>query len=159
MNAIQTSTLIALGLLAATGCTPQQHHTRGQVSTEPLVIDQAMQQRQWEPVTAYVENGSTKSGSTGFAYEPRQGMEGYQGSAYYLADVGTFFVNLVTLPYTLWVERDGVVSGGEQIPPSYTANPPLPPSRDVPETSTAAEPRAPVDATPIDPTAAPATQP
>lgn len=152
MNAFKTMTttsaLIAL-TLAAAGCQEQARFTRGEVMDEPLVIDQAMQKRQWEPQTAYVENGSTVNWSTGFAYEPRHNLGGYNGSAYYAADIGTFFVNLVTLPYTLWVERDGVESSGVVLPPSYTANPPLPPS---PES---AEPATPADAA----EAAPSTQP
>lgn len=164
MNALalkpSARTTIALGLLAsvaAVGCTPQQRHTRGEVSTEPLVIDQAMQKRQWEPVTAYAENGSIHTWSTGFAYEPIPGIDGYNGSAYYFTDIGTWFVNVVTLPVTYVVEWDGISSGGVVLPPSYTANPPLPPSQYAAAEPTDTTP--PPDTTPIDPSVTPATQP
>lgn len=114
-----------LALIALAGCQHQTYTERQKVSDEPLTIDPAMQQRQWEPMTAYYENGQTKNWSTGFAYTPNRDAPPY---TYAFTDTGTFLLNLVTLPYTAYKERDGVVSGGVQLPPSYTANPPLPPS-------------------------------
>lgn len=156
MNAVKTTTmtLATLGLFATVGCQEQARHTRGAVSDEPLVIDQAMQRRQWEPKTASYENGSTLNCTTAFGYEPIQNVDGYNGSFYYLADTGTFFVNLVTSPYTIFKEWNGVESGGVVLSPSYTANPPLPPSSIA--TDAAVSPDKP---TPIDPNMAPATQP
>jgi hypothetical protein len=84
-----------------------------------------MQLRDWQPSVAYYANGDTVSGSTGFAYEPDPQLDSWQ---YYFADVGTYFVNLVTAPVTLYEQRDGVGSTGVSLPPTYTAVPPLPPS-------------------------------
>jgi len=119
-----TAALFALGLLSA-GCQKTSMSSRGEINTEPLAIDPAMQLRQWDPVTAAYENGSTFNNPTGYAYESKPGQPGY---TYYYADAGTFFVNLVTLPYTLIADRGGAESGGVNLPPSYTAVPPLPPS-------------------------------
>jgi hypothetical protein len=118
-----------LALIALTGCQTQSYSTRAPVSSEPLTIDPAMQQRQWEPMTAYYENGQTRSWTTGLAYSPYQSSSPY---SYAFTDTGTFLLNLVTMPYTIYKERNGVVSGGIQLPPSYTANPPLPPSTQPP---------------------------
>jgi hypothetical protein len=96
----------------------------GRVNTETLNVDGAVQQREWEPSVAYYANGDVASPSTGFKYAPRSDQPDY---TYAYADLGTFFANLVTMPYTLYKERNGVVSTGEQLPQTYTANPPLPP--------------------------------
>ena len=120
-----TALKICLGaLIGLAGCQHQTYTTRGEVTSEPLTVDAAMQQRQWEPTTAYYENGDTRSWTTGFAYSPRT-VPPY---AYAATDTGTFLLNVVTLPYTVFDQRAGVQSGGVKLEPSYTANPPLPPS-------------------------------
>lgn len=113
-----------LALSALTGCTRQTYGNNAPVNEEPLTVDLAMQQREWDKSTAYYQNGDVHSWSTGFAYRPK-GDARWQ---YYFADPGTYFVNLVTLPWTLYEERDGVTSEGDRIAPTYTAVPPLPPS-------------------------------
>lgn len=112
-----------ISAVAATGCQRQAYVDRQRVDATPLVIDEAMQQRQWEPVTAYYENGDTYSRSTGFAYAP---TETPSPLMYAGTDTGTFAVNVLTMPYTLFQQRDGVVSGGVMLPPSYTAVPVMP---------------------------------
>ncbi|MDB5325171.1 MAG: hypothetical protein JWM57_740 [Phycisphaerales bacterium] len=111
-------------LIALAGCQHQTYTTRAEVESEPLTVDAAMQQRQWEPTRAYYENGDTRSWTTGFGYSPSN-VPPY---AYSATDTGTFLLNLVTLPYTVVDQWKGVQSGGVKLPPSYTANPPLPPS-------------------------------
>lgn len=112
------------------GCVETSTSSVGLVNTEPLVVDQAMQQRNWEPSYAYYANGDTPSWSVGFGYSPRSDLQPYQ---YYFADTGTYLLNLVTMPYTFYQQRGGLVSTGVQLPPTYTAVPPLPP----PSTETA----------------------
>jgi hypothetical protein len=120
-------TLSASTILASllSGCVETSTTTAGAINTDPLIIDPAMLARNWEPTVAYYANGDTESWSTGYAYTPRQDLEPYQ---YYFADTGTYFVNLVTSPYTFYKQRDGSVSTGVQLPPTYTAMPPVPPS-------------------------------
>lgn len=130
-------------IVGLTGCQEKATSMRGEVSTDPLVVDSAMQQRQWEPTTAFYETGSTFNGTTGFAYEPIPGKPRF---TYLYADIGTFVANFATSPYTLLV-ADGNASGAAKLPPSYTANPPMPPSMNAPA------PSAPVEVI------APATQP
>ncbi|HEX8339829.1 MAG TPA: hypothetical protein VF624_02875 [Tepidisphaeraceae bacterium] len=126
----RTAAALALTALIANGCTEAQRGTYGPVHSEPLTIDPAMQLREWEPTPALYANGDTFSWSTGFAYEPIGGNE----NAYYVTDVGTFFVNLVTLPVTYATEGLHVRYQGFVVPPSYTANPPLPPEQPRPAT-------------------------
>ncbi|HEX8324441.1 MAG TPA: hypothetical protein VF595_11070 [Tepidisphaeraceae bacterium] len=117
--------IVAVSLSLLAGCQRQTYVERQPVDLGPMVIDQAMQQRQWEPVTAYYETGDTRHSTTGFGYAPRRDLP---PPAFALADTGTFFVNLVTMPYTLYEQWNGVDSGGVKLPPSYTAVPPMPPS-------------------------------
>ena len=125
MRRLSILAVAALGTVVLAGCSPQLYTTQGPVSTDPIVVDQAMQQRQWDPVTARYENGQTFSPTTGFGYS----SNGYNTPyAYAATDTGTFVVNVITMPYTIYQQWDGVLSGGVQLPPSYTANPPLPPT-------------------------------
>ena len=126
MRRLTILAVAAPGLFVLAGCSPQLYTTQGPVSTEPIVIDQAMQQRaDWQPVTAAVENGQTYNPTTGFGYRPGNVNTPY---AYALTDTGTFAVNVITMPYTIYQQWNGVLSGGVQLPPSYTGVPPLPPS-------------------------------
>ncbi|MBC7783717.1 MAG: hypothetical protein H7144_07740 [Burkholderiales bacterium] len=119
-----TRTILCLVTLAlAGGCAEKPGATNGTINTEPLTIDPAMQQRTWEPVTANFQNGDIRTISTGFRYTSDPSWT--ERNAYY-SDSGTFLLNLVTMPYTLYQERDGVTSAGVQLPPTYTAVPPLP---------------------------------
>ncbi len=131
MNTPRTTILCLAGLAGLAllgGCVQSSTTSAGQINMEPLTIDPAMQNRQWEPATAYYANGDTVTWSTGFGYEPDPAQPNWQ---YYFSDTGTYFVNLVTMPYTFYQQRDGVASTGVQIPPTYTAVPPLPPSPEV----------------------------
>jgi len=107
-----------------TGCSHQEYGQTGRVNDDPLVVDQAMQLRDWDKSYANYENGSTKSWSTGFAYASRGDLP---YGLNYVADTGSFFGNVLTLPITAYQQRNGVVSSGVNIPETYTAVPPVPP--------------------------------
>ncbi len=122
MRRLIPTALSAFGLALSAGCQHQTYVDRQKVDTQPLVVDEAMQQRVWEPTKAVYQNGSTKNWSTGFAYSPNHDFPPY---SYAATDSFTFGLNVLTLPYTAVTQRDGVVSGGVQLPPSYTAVPPM----------------------------------
>lgn len=118
----------SIAVLASTGCQRANVSSPEPLSAEPVVIDEAMALRQWAPVNASYPNGSTVTGPTGFAYEPRRGMEDWR---YYYADPLVFLGNTGALPFWLvrtppWSE---VVYDGVVIPPTHHAMPPLPPER------------------------------
>ena len=123
----------ALATALAVGCAPAQYTTRGEVQSEPIPVDGAIQNRQWPPTVSRYENGDVVTLPTGFAYEPTD----YEyPQLYYVADTGIFFLNVITLPVTLISQvplQRNVVSTGVELPPSYTANPPLPPSYESPD--------------------------
>lgn len=118
---------LAAAFLVA-GCQRAYVSTAQPLSTEPVVVDQAMSLRQWSEVSASYPNGSTVAGPTGYRWEPRRGMDEWR---YYYADPLVFLGNTGTLPYWLvrtppWRE---VVYDGVVIPPTHHAMPPLPPER------------------------------
>ncbi|HEY0009246.1 MAG TPA: hypothetical protein VGB55_11020 [Tepidisphaeraceae bacterium] len=121
LSAAAVTTVVLLA-----GCARQTYSNQAQVNTEPLNIDPAMEIRDWEPSTAYYANGDVYSWSTGFGYR----SQADSGWKYLFADPGTYVVNLVTMPWTFYQERNGVVSQGDTIPPSHTAVPPVPPTEE-----------------------------
>ena len=144
MNVVVKACAAVALLSVFSGCAKQTYSSRPPLNEEPLTIDQAMQQRDWDRSTAYYQNGDVPSWSTGFAYRSQADARW----KYYFADYGAFAANLVTLPWTMyqegtgtptaWDPQDpnnpdtkegtGIVSAGDILPPTYTAVPALPPS-------------------------------
>jgi hypothetical protein len=97
------------------------------VNVDPVPPDEAMVKRDWPQVTAEYPNGAVAAGPTNFNYEPKRNMPEWK---YALADSGTFFVNMVLLPYNLIKDPPTkvVVAPGETVGPSYTAQPVMEPA-------------------------------
>lgn len=95
----------------------------------PMVVDEAMQKRDWERSVAYYPNGDTVSGHNRFPIrsDARIGESEYADAAY---DIGASLVQTVALPFTyLFIPPFApAVYTGEQIGPSYTAMPPMRPA-------------------------------
>jgi hypothetical protein len=121
------SLFVVMGLLACAGigCVARGVHP-APLNNTPLPPDQAIMLRDWPQQTAYYPNGAAVSGPTDFHYEVKQGEPEW---TYYYADLGTWALNMVLLPYYLIVEPQWTeaVSHGEVVPVTYTGQPPLPP--------------------------------
>lgn len=134
-----TQTLVSIGggaLFFLTGCqsthftNPYQRigkASQDQLSTEPLTIDGAMQQRDWERSTAVYANGDTIAGPTGFWYEPRPDQPEWR---YAVLETPLFVFQTVALPVTLAITPPwtNMRYTGAEVGTTYTAMPPLPPS-------------------------------
>ena len=99
----------------------------------PLVVDEAMQRRDWERSVAYYPNGDTVSGHNRFPVrsDADVGQNEY-GPA--LFDIGASLAQTVALPFTYLAIPPfaKAVYTGENIGPTYTAMPPMrPPSQTV----------------------------
>jgi|GEM_PF-7058796 len=94
-------------------------------SAELTTNDPAMEKRQWPQSTVYLPNGATVAGPTGFAFKPREDQNKRQ---FYYADTGVFFLNLITMPYTLFRNPplSEQTSSGVRFNPTFTAVPALP---------------------------------
>lgn len=125
--------LIAVALTslgAMTGCAQQQPR---QATPPPMIIDEAMQKRDWEPSVAYIPNGDVVAGVN--RYPLRSGgayTEGatpdYTGAA---LDYGAHLVQTLALPFTyLFVPPfEPQVYRDEEIGPSHTGMPEMRPVR------------------------------
>jgi hypothetical protein len=112
-------------LIALTGCS-YRHNSPPEVLEEPVPADEAMVKRDWAQSSAYYPNGAVAAGPTQFNYEPKRNQT--PEYKYYYGDSATFLVNMALLPYNLLKHPQGgvVVSPGETILPTYTAQPKLP---------------------------------
>jgi hypothetical protein len=125
--------LVPLALLSASiaGCSAQPQSQ--QPIRSPMVVDQAMQRRDWERSVAPFPNGSTVSGYNRFPWRTdlQPGSNEY-GAALY--DVVASLAQTIALPFTyLFIPPFAkAVYHGDVIGPTYTAMPEMrPPDRTV----------------------------
>lgn len=123
---------VAMGLLVSSGCamdsiiersanTPPERETQATV-----MVDQAMQLRNWDRSTAYYGNGNVVAGPTGFWYQPARDQSEWR---YAIEETPLFVVQTIALPVTLVVTPPWtpVMYSGVTVPPTYHGLPPLPP--------------------------------
>lgn len=128
-------------------------------SMSPLVIDAAIQHRDWEPSVVEYPNGAVVAGPTLYPYETERTAPNWQQSLFApLLFIGqTVAVPFHAVQTPPWSE---VTYEGVDFEPTYTAVPPLPPSdpevlaaiQDRPAAARAQQPS-------VTPTAAPAPTP
>jgi len=94
------------------------------VQSSPLIIDDAMQKRDWERSVAYYPNGDTVAGGTGYMFQTHETITGEWRA---VADPIMAVLNIGLLPVGLFANSpfSSQVYQGAIIPPTYTANPPL----------------------------------
>lgn len=117
--------LAAVAVLVSTGCQRVKPAPVAALNDSPMVVDEAMQMRDWDRSTAYYQNGDTVAGFTGRYYELKpKYQDGYITRA---ADPVVGITNVVLLPITMamtppWedVRYQGVI-----VPPTHHANPPM----------------------------------
>jgi hypothetical protein len=122
---------IALPLLAAmigaVGCSTQEKVVYDPVNTKPILGDEAMGLRaDWPRSTSYYQNGDVAAYSTRYPY---QAQETRSDTGHLLLDSVTFMGETAFLPIELVANPPGQqqVWYGVKYPPTYTAQPPLPP--------------------------------
>jgi len=108
-------------LFFSTGCQRVQPPQPDRLNDAPLLVDEAMQIRDWDRSTAYYANGNTVAGHTRLTFEPKD-----DNRLNYLADPAIGLGNFVIIPFTyFWdlpfskVEYQGAI-----VPPSHYAVPP-----------------------------------
>ena len=115
--------IAAFAVLATSGCQRVTTPPPMAVNTAPIVVDEAMLRRDFEPVTAYHANGVTIAGPTGVYFEPKPDLPPTVRS---VIEVPLFVGHTVMLPFDMiwdpWWEDVAYPRG--QAPPSYTAAPP-----------------------------------
>lgn len=120
----QQLTLIIASLVLVAGCQQTRPQPPDRVSDIPLIVDEAMQKRDYEPSTIYYPRGSIVAGPTGYMFEKNSHIpaEVTRVTEPFVA-VGNIILLPVTLPLSKpWQARE---FHGAQIPPTYTGQPPL----------------------------------
>jgi hypothetical protein len=117
--------LLILPALAAGGCAGRQP---AQQTRPPMIVDEAMQRRDWERSVSYYPNGDTVSGHNRFPLRTdlQPGTNEYGAAAY---DIAASLVQTVALPFTyVFVPPfSRAVYHGDDVGPSYTAMPEMRP--------------------------------
>jgi hypothetical protein len=111
----------AVPLFLATGCQRIEPPAPDRLNDSPLIVDEAMQIRDWNRSVAYYGNGNTVAGSTRLTFEPKD-----DDRLNYAADPLIGLGNFVIIPFTYFytppftkVEYQGAI-----VPPSHFAVPP-----------------------------------
>lgn len=118
---------VAIALLIA-GCSTQEKIVYDTVNTRPIVGDDAMALRSdWPKSVCYYPNGDVTAWSTRYPY---QASEARADQTNLLLDSITFIAETAFLPVELVANPpfEPQVWYGVKYPPTYTANPPLPPT-------------------------------
>jgi len=122
---VLTLMLVALAMSAA-GCQPvSKHYPPAPVNNTPLVVDEAMQIRDWDRSTSHYANGATVAGGTAYCWETADWVKpGHRR----FVDGPVATLNIVSTPVGLFVNSpfEKQVIHGEIVPPTYTGQPPLP---------------------------------
>ena len=123
----QTTAAAALLLVAGstTGCLKETAPV-APVSHAPLVIDEAMQRRQWKPVAVHYQNGETPAWPTGFILQHSPDAPKW---APLVTDGPLFLANVLVMPigYAVTPGWTRVIYPTGVVGPTYNAMPPLPP--------------------------------
>lgn len=143
-------------LAAITGCSHAPAPQPEPTDSTPLVIDEAMQKRDWPQSDVTWANGDTVAGATRFGYVPQTEGEGVSrailgdeaGNA--LLDTGAFIVQSIVVPFTYFVDPPFVKKTYQGViyEPTSFAMPVLPPDEQPVEEGSVPLASAPEDASP-----------
>jgi hypothetical protein len=145
LKAKSAALILAVGVFVLGGCHSNssmmscpiskiQNAPPDELNDSPLVVDGAMQLRDWQRAEATYANGDTPAGPTGFNYEPAWNQSGYR---YPIVETPLFIGQTLLLPVTLtmnppWTEK---VYTGATIGTTYNGMPALPGASEVPDTA------------------------
>ncbi len=121
-----TTAAAAASLFGPAGGCLKQAPQPAPVSHAPLVIDDAMQRRQWPVVVAHYQNGETPAWPTGFVLDHNPDAPKWTAVA---TDGPLFLANIFAMPvgYAFTPGWTRVIYPTGVVEPTYTAMPPLPP--------------------------------
>lgn len=117
--------LAGFAVIAAAGCQRVQPAPVVPLNNAPMVVDEAMQMRDWERSTVYYQNGDTVAGFNGRYYELKPKYQ--DGYVTRIGDPAVGITNVVLLPITMAMTPpwEAVRYQGVIIPPTHHANPPM----------------------------------
>jgi hypothetical protein len=132
MSKLNALVLTVLGCaVLAGGCTCPIQRVKNQppdpVSDAPVIVDAAMQIREWDRSVAHYQNGDTFANPTLFLYEPTWHQPEY---FYYFIETPLFIGQTIAMPVVMVMTPpwSSVKYTGVTTEPTFTAMPLLPPS-------------------------------
>lgn len=122
---VMTPPLAGLALCLISGCQKTQPAPVVALNDSPMVVDEAMQARDWDRSTVYYQNGDTVAGFTGRYIELKPKYQ--DGAVTPVASPAVGITNIVLLPITMAVTPpwEDVRYQGIIVPPTHHANPPI----------------------------------
>lgn len=125
MCSIRDILAISTLALSLTGCTDVRNPEPARLNPTPIIEDNAMALRQWEPISSLYANGTSTAYPFYFNYTPRRdvpdGENIITGPLIFGAQVVALPLLMIVIPP--WEE---VVYRGVYTPPTYTAVPATP---------------------------------
>ena len=115
----------AFSLAASVGCQTVVGPTAERLNDKPLIVDEAMQKRDWDRTTAFYANGDTVAGGYGYMFRTHETIpDPYKR----VVEPAMATANIALLPIGIFVNSpfSTEVYQGVIIPPTHTAMPPLP---------------------------------
>jgi hypothetical protein len=114
-------------LTAATmlGCQAKVPEGVERLNNSPLIVDEAMQKREWDRSTSFYPNGDTVADGTAYMFETHETIPDPWRR---VVEPGVATLNMALLPIGVFLESPFVPQTyqGAIIPPTHTAMPPLP---------------------------------
>jgi hypothetical protein len=114
-------------LTAATmlGCQANVPPGVERLNNSPLIVDEAMQRREWDRSASYYPNGDTVADGTGYMFHTHETIpDGWRR----VVEPGVATLNFALLPIGVFLESPFVPQTYQGVitPPTHTAMPPLP---------------------------------
>ncbi|HWB54391.1 MAG TPA: hypothetical protein VG722_09365 [Tepidisphaeraceae bacterium] len=127
MYSIRNVKILISALLVVGGCQMADYHEpRAELQKRPIIVDEAMQHRDWSTSVATIPSGAIVAGPTLFAFKPATYMDPpLNGSMF---EIGTFLGNIAVMPITALADPPWTPTAyhGVNLPASYTMSPAYP---------------------------------
>ena len=128
MSSIRDARTWLMGIVAVSGlvgCQGNVPPARERIDASPLIVDEAMQRREWDRQTSFYANGDTVDGGNGYMFRTHETIP---PAARTVVEPAVTTTNMVLLPIGVFVNSPFArkVDEGAVIPPTQSAMPVLP---------------------------------
>jgi hypothetical protein len=120
LAALSLGVLASAGMFSVVGCQRIEPPVPDRLNNAPLLVDEAMQIRDFDRSTSVYANGGTVAGSPRLTFEPKD-----DSAVNYVVDPAIGLTNFVIIPFSyFWIPPFAKIEHhGAIVPPTYTAEP------------------------------------